>query len=321
MESKYMEFIRYNWENSVEWKNYLENIFPPPPQNRILHYKKKFYKLKVDSNFDINYIPGNGHLNNNDNEDLNQRNNQNNNQRNNHRNNNNNRNNYRNNNNNNNNYNDVFIYIDFLLSFISFLSFYIHFSTSIKLLLVFYFHNLIKNEGQPKFDQQYFNKIINNESLSYLILLILLLIDNSHNSFIIIPILINNLFWIFYDFNSFFPNIFISKILSFKDFILKLGNFIEMNIFSVIFGYFFKKNSFYFIFLYIQYIKFRFYVNQNMRDGILNINNYLNRIKTSQTSPLILKHIIQTTQNLGNLIFNLPSNVAANTNIAICNIF
>ena len=306
-----MEFIRYNWENSVEWKNYLENIFPPPPQNRILHYKKKFYKLKVDSNFDINYIPGNEHLNNNDNEDLNQRNN--------HRNNNNNGNNYRNNNNN--NYNDILIYTDFLLSFISFLSFYIHFSTSIKLLLVFYFHNLIKNEGQPKFNQQYFNKIINNESLSYLILLILLLIDNSHNSFIIIPILINNLFWIFYDFNSFFPNIFISKILSFKDFILKLGNFIEMNIFSVIFGYFFKKNSFYFIFLYIQYIKFRFYVNQNMRDGILNINNYLNRIKASQTSPLILKHIIQTTQNLGNLIFNLPSNVAANTNIAICNIF
>ena len=94
-----------------------------------------------------------------------------------------------------------------------------------------------------------------------------------------------------------------------------------MNIFITIYGYFFKKNSFYFIFLYIQYIKFRFYVNQNIRDGYLTINNYLNRIKTSQTSPLLLKHIIQTCQNLGNLIFNLPSSIAANTNIAICNIF
>jgi hypothetical protein len=83
MENKYMEFIRYDWDNSEEWKNYLENIFPPPPQSRILYYKKKFYKLKVDSNFDINYIPGNGHLNNNNNANLNQRNNQNNNQRNN----------------------------------------------------------------------------------------------------------------------------------------------------------------------------------------------------------------------------------------------
>ena len=298
MESKYMEFIRYDWDNSEEWKNYLENIFPPPPQSRILYYKKKFYKLKVDPNFDINYIPGNNNLN----------------QRNNERNNN-------NNNYNNNNGDVIFICTDIILSVTSFLSFFIHYPTSIKLLLGYYIYNLIKNEGLPKLNQQYFNRVINNESFSCLILLILLCIDNSHNIFIGIPILFNTFFFICKESNALFHNFIFSKILSFKDIILRYANFFEMNIFITIYGYFFKKNSFYFIFLYIQYIKFRFYVNQNIRDGHLTINNYLNRIKTSQRSPLILKHIIQTCQNLGNLIFNLPSSIAANTNIAICNIF
>ena len=202
MESKYMEFIRYDWENSEEWKNYLENIFPPPPQSRILYYKKKFYKLKVDPNFDINYIPGNNNFN----------------QRNNERNNN-------NNNDNNNSGNVVFIYTDIILSVTSFLSFFIHYPTSIKLLLGYYIHNLIKNEGVPKLNQQYFNKVINNESFSCLILLILLCIDNSHNIFIGIPILFNTFFSIFKESNVLFHNFIFSKIFSFKDIILIYANF------------------------------------------------------------------------------------------------
>ena len=314
MDNKYMEFIRYDWNNSVEWKNYLENIFPSPPQNRILHYKKKFYKLKIDPDFDINYIPGQN--NNNENQNNNQRNNQNQNNENEMRN---------GNRNNNNNFNiDVdimFIVIDIIISITSFLAFFIHLKTSINMLIGCLIYKLIKKEGKPKFEQQYLINIINNENFSYLILILLLFIDNSKNYFIVIPIIVYNLIDIINNINLIYKNNIFSKILAKKQFILKYSNILEINIISPIYGFFMNKNSFYFIFLYIQYLKFRVYVNQNITNCLVQINNYLNNLKSSQNAPKILKNIVQFTQNLGNTIFNLPNNIAANTNIAICSIF
>ncbi len=314
MDNKYMEFIRYDWNNSVEWKNYLENIFPSPPQNRILHYKKKFYKLKIDPDFDINYIPGQN--NNNENQNNNQRNNQNQNNENEMRN---------GNRNNNNNFNiDVdimFIVIDIIISFTSFLAFFIHLKTSINMLIGCLIYKLIKKEGKPKFEQQYLINIINNENFSYLILILLLFIDNSKNYFIAIPTIVYILIDIINNINLIYKNNIFSKILAKKQFILKYSNILEINIISPIYGFFMNKNSFYFIFLYIQYLKFRVYVNQNITNCLVQINNYLNNLKSSQNTPKILKNIVQFTQNLGNTIFNLPNNIAANTNIAICSIF
>jgi hypothetical protein len=309
-----MEFIRYDWNNSVEWKNYLENIFPSPPQNRILHYKKKFYKLKIDPDFDINYIPGQN--NNNENQNNNQRNNQNQNNENEMRN---------GNRNNNNNFNiDVdimFIVIDMIISITSFLAFFIHLKTSINMLIGCLIYKLIKKEGKPKFEQQYLINIINNENFSYLILILLLFIDNSKNYFIAIPTIVYILIDIINNINLIYKNNIFSKILAKKQFILKYSNILEINIISPIYGFFMNKNSFYFIFLYIQYLKFRVYVNQNITNCLVQINNYLNNLKSSQNTPKILKNIVQFTQNLGNTIFNLPNNIAANTNIAICSIF
>ena len=57
MENKYKEFISYNWNDSEEWRIYLYNITPLPPKEKVNYYRKKFYKLKVDSEFDINYQP------------------------------------------------------------------------------------------------------------------------------------------------------------------------------------------------------------------------------------------------------------------------
>jgi hypothetical protein len=309
-----MEFIRYDWNNSVEWKNYLENIFPSPPQNRILHYKKKFYKLKIDPDFDINYIPGQN--NNNENQNNNQRNNQNQNNENEMRN---------GNRNNNNNFNiDVdimFIVIDMIISITSFLAFFIHLKTSINMLIGCLIYKLIKKEGKPKFEQQYLINIINNENFSYLILILLLFIDNSKNYFIAIPTIVYILIDIINNINLIYKNNIFSKILAKKQFILKYSNILEINIISPIYGFFMNKNSFYFIFFYIQYLKFRVYVNQNITNCLVQINNYLNNLKSSQNTPKILKNIVQFTQNLGNTIFNLPNNIAANTNIAICSIF
>ena len=53
MEEKYKKFKDYNWDNSKEWNSYFTNIFPTPTQNKALRYKKKFYRNKIDPDFDI----------------------------------------------------------------------------------------------------------------------------------------------------------------------------------------------------------------------------------------------------------------------------
>ena len=57
MEAKYKLFLEFNWRDSIEWQNYYRDIYPTPPGNRIEHYKKKFYKLKIDPDFDITWTP------------------------------------------------------------------------------------------------------------------------------------------------------------------------------------------------------------------------------------------------------------------------
>ena len=52
MEEKYRQYLQYDWNNSEEWKLYFNNIFPVPPSSRVDYYKKKFYKLKIDPDFE-----------------------------------------------------------------------------------------------------------------------------------------------------------------------------------------------------------------------------------------------------------------------------
>ena len=59
MEEKYKKFKEYDWVRSQEWQSYYTNIYPTPPPSKILRYKKKFYRNKIDSDFDIDYKPPN----------------------------------------------------------------------------------------------------------------------------------------------------------------------------------------------------------------------------------------------------------------------
>ena len=64
MEEKYKKFKEYNWVESKEWQAYYTNIFPTPPPSKILRCKKKFYRNKIDPDFDIDYKPPNEEENN-----------------------------------------------------------------------------------------------------------------------------------------------------------------------------------------------------------------------------------------------------------------
>jgi hypothetical protein len=57
MEEKYKKFLEIDWSNNNEWQLYFSNLTPTPPGNKVLYYKKRFYRLKVDNEFDINWEP------------------------------------------------------------------------------------------------------------------------------------------------------------------------------------------------------------------------------------------------------------------------
>ena len=57
MEEKYKKFKEFEWEKSKEWQLYWSNLYPTPPVSKIERYKRKFYKNKIDSDFDIDYKP------------------------------------------------------------------------------------------------------------------------------------------------------------------------------------------------------------------------------------------------------------------------
>lgn len=57
MEEKYKKFLEVDWSTNDAWQNYFANITPTPPGSRVLHYKKKFYKFRVDNDFDITWEP------------------------------------------------------------------------------------------------------------------------------------------------------------------------------------------------------------------------------------------------------------------------
>lgn len=57
MNLKYEKFIKYNWNDCPEWRTYLYNIYPSPDSTKIMHFRKRFYRLKVDPEFDPTYIP------------------------------------------------------------------------------------------------------------------------------------------------------------------------------------------------------------------------------------------------------------------------
>ncbi|KAL8440016.1 hypothetical protein Efla_004932 [Eimeria flavescens] len=49
-------FVCFDWAKSEAWQEYLSNLYPTPPLNRLLKWKKKFYKAHQDPSFDPNSV-------------------------------------------------------------------------------------------------------------------------------------------------------------------------------------------------------------------------------------------------------------------------
>jgi len=52
----YAKFLEFDWSDE-RWRTYLNGLYPPPEQEQIAKFKKKWYKKNVDSSFDESYEP------------------------------------------------------------------------------------------------------------------------------------------------------------------------------------------------------------------------------------------------------------------------
>jgi hypothetical protein len=64
MEEKFQKLLEYNFENCVEWRQYYFGLEPSPAKDKLAFFKKKFYYLKIDTEFDYRQTyPGEDRLN------------------------------------------------------------------------------------------------------------------------------------------------------------------------------------------------------------------------------------------------------------------
>ena len=96
-----------------------------------------------------------------------------------------------------------------------------------------------------------------------------------------------------------------------------------INIFFVLMGIFAGLNRFYFIFIYIQYIKFRYYASADIREKINNIRVQLEIARTSSNIHFI-RTLAEIAQKIGNAFasgFAGGNFVMVNGGVMACNIF
>ena len=302
MEEKYKKFKEYNWTDSAEWKSYYTNIFPTPPPSKILRYKKKFYRNKIDPDFDIDYKPLNEEDNSNSSTNssstsYNQKANT-----------------------NNNSFQDMFskeqtfesykaaqslanpinsnllILIETFLLIAFIISLPSSHKTSILALLAFLVRT-IRSVGIPKFDMIYFRALIMNDSCHTLLYTLQTLLDK-FNYYIIIPILISTIIALSDNGRNIvlvkkYTNLVNNK----REELIEIRSNIEVAIgFVSIFGVFLKINSILTPILYWQAMKFRYILNPYIKKSFSQLNYSSNQFKNSEKCPKLLSLIIDKVQ-------------------------
>lgn len=351
MEEKFNQFLRYDFRNSPEWKAYYDNIFPSPPVNRLEHYKRKFYKLKIDNDFDVNYDPSRPNYNpnnpNNQNQNSNSNsnpNNNNNSQFNNNRQNNSNYNNNfnrnasnnRNNNNNQSNNNNSQFNID--NKFLCYLELgliigvlysivFVSIEVSLIISFIYFAYRTLYKIGLPRIDQEYIELILKEENFHSLILTLILIVLSEYKFIITIPNLVHMVLQTSLNFQNTFPNLSRNKYLLLikgkKNEIMLTKTLHEvLDILPLIGGLFLNMNGFFIIIVYIQFIKFKFYSSTYSKRIFEQTNNYIERMKSNHTTPKPIKMILQFLQGGAKFILNSTNNVQfQGGSFAVCAIY
>ena len=308
MEELYNQYLQYDFNNSEEFKDFKEK-FPLEPNETIEAHKKRFYKSHICKNFDINYRPSDSNnINNNNSNNHSNRSNENN----------------LRNNNNIHHSPPLLEILDFGIIGLSIITIFLSKSYYLFELIIYFLYRLSFSTVSPRFNLEYLKTIIHYNNFNYFVLSLVLWITQTYNIFIFLPMTISTLLYFIKGFNKYLKYYLFDMILRYNSYINNLIIYFEIfNLISSIFGFFFGLNRFYFILVYLQYIKFRYYASNEIREKISEIRIKLEITRSNSNNPAI-KGFIGFIQKIGNALSNgfVGGNVmVVNGGIIACNIF
>ena len=314
MEVIYNQYLQYDFNNSEEYKEFKEK-FPLEPHESNEEHQKRFYKSHICRDFDINYRPPqSSNINNNNNN--NQSNNNNSNRANNY--------NQRNNNNNFSHSPPFFEIIDFGIIGLSLITLLISKNYYLIDLIIYFLYRLYFSSGWPRFNLDYLKTIIHHNNFNYFILSLVLWITRTYNFLIILPMTIYTSLYLIRGINKYLKFSIFNTVIRYNSYINNLILYFEIvNLISPIIGLFLGLNRFYFILVYLQYIKFRYYASDKIREKINEIRVQLEIIRSNSNNP-VLRGLATIVQKIGSAVSNgfVGGNVVMiNGGIMACNIF
>ena len=301
MEEKYKKFLEIDWANNSDWHLYFSNITPTPPGNKVLYFKKRFYRLKIDADFDINYEPQQKassntqqqstftkptftsyHSNTTFGKLI-----------------------------------SAFETLLWIISIALLVSFNAH---ALKFALLVLLFRIFKRVGRPRFNIEYAQSLFLDEHLHLFLFQLLLLLDRL-NQFTLVPFYITSLLDIFdclrtYNIMSELSNKIINKRVMLCELKANADIFIG---FLLIIGYFFGTNSFLMPIFFWQFLRFKYIFNSDTNLAFRRFNNIVNKYKNHLPSPL--KYPITKVQELFSYLGRTEAKDGEKAGGANCSIF
>jgi hypothetical protein len=297
MEEKIKKFLEFNWRDSAEWQSYFSNIFPTPPGNKVEHYKKKFYKLKIDPDFEISWdVSQNGQSGTTNTTNTNTT---------------------STNQNSRASFPNTFYaspvntQTSILLSYVE-ASLWVGFMISIvpqyhtlKFAALALLIRVYRRVGFPRLSMEFAQQLFLDEHFQLLLYALLFLIDR-FNLFVLVPLCMTALLNLSEIMKAASNPIFrfltpyCDKLLNKRvEFALMRSN-VEIAIGFLLFvGIFLGLNSFLTPLFYWQYLRFKYIINNDTKTSFGNVNGYINAIKTNANVPGGLKFVLEKIQQFG----------------------
>lgn len=283
MQEIYNKFLKYDFQNDLNWKTYLNNIHPIPNYNQLAYLKKKYYKKEVDDNFDVNYVPSSYNTTSNQDTSNNKYN----------------QSSYNNNNEHssdniqNQPRNNLKIYVvETIIHAYYILSCFNIFSNSNPLIFSVYALILrtIRLNWPVKFNKQYLISLMSQDCFGYLIYSLIMYMSCNKVYVYLIPSLITSCIYIlgFHRRNvSYFPNLvttYFNKFRKYQDYMISIRSYFEILILPIsIVGILIGFNSFFLPIMYYQFIKMRINIDIKLK----NVLNKIQKILISKQNETI----------------------------------
>ena len=306
MEQKYKAFSQYDWRNSSDWQLYYENLTPKPPGNRIEHWKKKFYKLKVDEDFDIkweapaipqsnpsrptstsqnfNYPSANPPFTTGSTLDI------------------------------------IFAGLECGMWLYFFVSLFLVRHQILKILCLALVIRTFRRVGYPKFKMEFAQNLFLDEHFQLLLYSCLLFIDRI-NYFVLVPQMITAVLNIADFFKTYLKITVFDFVFRKRVELAKVRANLEIAVgFFLILGVFIGLNTFILPIFFWQYMRFKYIVNKDIESSFYRLNEYVNKFKSNPSCPSPVRFVIDKVQQFCSYLTRTeaaPGQAAGGQNCAI----